>query len=63
MIDQEQLTDEYLNAFVDGQLTPEEELRVMWLINQDVDQRRRVCLFRWISDLLRLAYEDTQEYG
>lgn len=51
-------SDEFLNAFVDDQLAPEEKARVYPLINADKGLNQRVCELRKTRDLLQLAYKN-----
>jgi uncharacterized protein len=51
-------SDEFLNAFVDDQLAPEEKSHVYLRINQDEALNRRVCELRSLRDLVQLAYKN-----
>lgn len=51
-------SDEFLNAFVDDQLAPEEKSRVYPLINSDKALNQRVCELRKTRDLVQLAYKN-----
>jgi intracellular sulfur oxidation DsrE/DsrF family protein len=51
-------SDEFLNAFVDGQLTPDEKSRALVEISQDEAVNRQVCELRKLRDLVQLAYAD-----
>lgn len=51
-------SDEFLNAFVDDQLAPEEKARVYPLINADKALNQRVCELRKTRDLVQLAYKN-----
>ncbi len=53
-----EFSDEFLNAFVDDQLEPEEKSRAYAQINDDEDMKRRVCELRTMRDLVRLAYKN-----
>jgi len=59
MIERNARMNEYLNAFVDDELAPEEEQQIAALINQDESLQRHVCELRWVSNLMRLAYQET----
>ncbi|HKK13474.1 MAG TPA: hypothetical protein VKA14_02315 [Gammaproteobacteria bacterium] len=50
------ISDEHLNAFVDGQLDTDEKSRVFSAINEDEDLNRRACELRKLRDLVRHAY-------
>ena len=52
------LSDEFLNAFIDDQLAPEEKSRAYPIINQDKALSQRVCELRKMRDLVQLAYKD-----
>ena len=58
--DSQKFSDEFLNAFVDDQLTPEEKGRAYPQISQDEALNRQVCELRKLRDLVRLAYNDVQ---
>jgi uncharacterized protein len=49
-------SDEFLNAFVDNQLAPEEKSRAFVEISQDEDLNRQVCELRKMHDLVQHAY-------
>ncbi len=51
-------SDEFLNAFVDDQLTAEEKSQAYLRIGQDQTLNREVCELRKVQDLVRLAYRD-----
>lgn len=51
-------SDEFLNAFIDDQLAPEEKSRAYPIINQDKALSQRVCELRKMRDLVQLAYKD-----
>lgn len=53
-----QFSQEFLNAFVDDQLTPEEKSHAYPLINEDEALNRAVCELRKTRDLVQLAYKD-----
>ncbi|MEK7206268.1 MAG: hypothetical protein AAB134_00085 [Pseudomonadota bacterium] len=53
----EKFSDEYLNAFVDDQLTPEEREQVYARLSQDEALKQQVCRLRQVSDLVNLAYK------
>lgn len=58
MSQDQKFSDEFLNAFVDDQLTPEEKGRAYASINNDEGLNRRVCELRKARDLVQLAYKD-----
>lgn len=49
---------EFLNAFVDNQLAPEEKSRAYSEIGRDEGLNRQVCELRKLHDLVQLAYRD-----
>ena len=51
-------SDEFLNAFVDDQLAPEEKGRAYASINSDEGLNRQVCELRKMRDLVQLAYKE-----
>ena len=53
----DKFSDEYLNAFVDDELTPEEREQVYARLSQDDALKQQVCQTRHISDLVSLAYK------
>lgn len=50
--------DEYINAFVDNQLSPEDKARCYAQAALDEAFNRRICELRKIRDLIRLAYRE-----
>jgi intracellular sulfur oxidation DsrE/DsrF family protein len=54
----QEFSDEFLNAFVDNQLTLEEKDRAYLRVSQDETLGRRVCELRKVQDMVRLAYQD-----
>lgn len=56
MSDNEQISDEILNAFVDRELDREDILEVQRLILKDADVRRRVDELRSLKSLLKASY-------
>lgn len=58
--DSQKFSDEFLNAFVDDQLTPEEKNRAYPQISQDETLSRQLCELRKLRDLVRLAYDEVQ---
>ncbi len=53
-----EFSDEFLNAFLDNQLTLEEKERAYLRISQDEVLNRRVCELRKIQDAVRLSYQN-----
>lgn len=51
-------SDEFLNSFVDNQLTPEEKSQAYSEIAHDEAVNRQVCELRKLHDLVQLAYRD-----
>ncbi len=54
----QEFSDEFLNAFLDNQLTLEEKERAYLRISQDEALNRRVCELRKIQDAVRLSYQN-----
>ena len=59
----QELSDEFINAFVDDQLLSEDKARVYTSAAFDEAFNRRVCELRKISDLVRLAYRELPKSG
>lgn len=55
---EKKFSDEFLNAFVDDQLAPEEKSRAYEEINRDETLNRQVCELRKVRDLVQLAYKE-----
>lgn len=51
-------SDEFLNAFVDNQLDPEEKSRAYADLSRDAALNHQVCELRKLHDLVQLAYRD-----
>jgi anti-sigma factor RsiW len=58
-----EFSDEFINAFVDDQMTPEEKAWVYAHPASDEAFNRRVCELRKIRDLIRLAYRELPKSG
>lgn len=56
-------SDEYISAFVDDQLSPEDKARCYAQAGFDEAFNRRVCELRKIRDLIRLAYRELPKSG
>lgn len=54
-------SQEFLNAFIDDQLDPDEKARAYLLLSQNEDFNRRVCEGRHMRDLMQLAFRDVGE--
>jgi intracellular sulfur oxidation DsrE/DsrF family protein len=54
----EHFSDEILNAFIDGELGPEESSHISAAMGQDDLLKRRVYDLKKISELVRAAFED-----
>lgn len=52
------ISDEHLNAFVDGQLDADEKSRILGAINADEELSRRACEFRRLRELVAHAYDN-----
>ncbi len=57
MSQDQKFSDEFLNAFVDDQLAPEEKGCAYASINRDEGLNRQVCELRKMRDLVQLAYK------
>jgi len=58
-----EFTDEFINAFVDDQMIPEERAQVYAQAASDEAFNRRVCELRKIRDLIQLAYRELPKPG
>lgn len=58
-----ELSDDFINAFVDNQLAPEDKALVYARAGFDEAFNRRVCELRKIGDLIRLAYRELPKPG
>lgn len=58
MNNDKRLSEEFLNAFVDDQLTAEEKGHAYPLVSRDEELNRQVCELRKMHDLVQLAYRD-----
>ena len=54
----DQFSEEQLNAFVDGELDPEEKQRLLSKTGEDPELDQRLCQQRKMKELVKLAYED-----
>jgi hypothetical protein len=52
------ISEEALNAYVDGQLAPDERLRVLEAAQRDEALAARICALRQSKDLVRMAFAD-----
>ena len=52
----EGFSDEFLNAFIDGQLDEAERSRLLAALREDEDLGRRLCRLRKVRDMVQLAY-------
>jgi hypothetical protein len=59
----QELSDEFINAFVDDQLLSEDKARVYAQAVSDEAFNQRVCELRKIRDLIRLAYRELPKSG
>jgi uncharacterized protein len=51
-------SDEFLNAFVDNQLTPEEKSHAYARLSGNAELNRQICELRKVRDLVQLAYKE-----
>ncbi|BAU49052.1 hypothetical protein SVA_2504 [Sulfurifustis variabilis] len=59
-MNEQKLSEEFLNAFVDDQLGPEEKSRAFLELSRDEALNRQVCELRKLRDMVRMAYADIQ---
>lgn len=51
------VSDEHLNAFVDGQIDSDEKSRILGAISNDAELSRRACELRRLRELVQHAYD------
>lgn len=56
------ISDEYLNSFVDNQLDPSEKIHAFGVIGSDDQLKERVCELRSIKEIMQQAYKHTSSY-
>lgn len=56
----EQLSEEYLNAFVDNELAASERAQLMEQINHDPQLKKQVCELNMLKEMMRLSYRHPQ---
>ena len=57
-MNRQHISDEQLNAFVDNELSAEEQNQLFLALNSDENLNRSVCETRKLRDLLRYAYQE-----
>lgn len=55
------VSDEILNAFVDGQLATEEKEQLFALLAEDAELNKQVCMLRNSRELVQMAYQNPPE--
>lgn len=63
MNQEHEFSDEFINAFVDNQVTPEEKAWAYAQLASSEAFNRRICELRKIRDLIRLAYRELSTPG
>jgi intracellular sulfur oxidation DsrE/DsrF family protein len=58
MNQEKKLSDEFVNAFVDDELTPEEKAQVYAQLAGNDMLNRQICELRKVRDLIQLAYKE-----
>lgn len=56
----EQLSEEYLNAFVDNELAASERAQAMQQISHDPQLKKQVCDLNMLKEMMRLSYRHAQ---
>jgi intracellular sulfur oxidation DsrE/DsrF family protein len=56
--EEQKFSDEFINAFVDDQLTPEEKAQVYARLSGNEALSRQICELRKTRDLVQLAYKE-----
>lgn len=59
MNDNQNISDEYLNSFVDNQLDPAETMHAFDTINQNESLKVRVCDLRGLKEIVKHSYSHT----
>lgn len=54
----EEFSDEFLSAFVDGQLDDDEKVGLLEAARRDASLSRRVCEMQKVRDMVQLAYQN-----
>src|SRR3989304_2221308 len=58
MNEQQKFADEFINAFIDDQLTPEEKAQVYARLSGNEPLSRQICELRKVRDMVQLAYKE-----
>lgn len=58
MNEPQNFSDEFINAFVDDQLTPEEKAQVYARLSGNEPLNRQICELRKVRDMVQLAYRE-----
>ncbi|MHB8622592.1 MAG: hypothetical protein ACYC9J_04065 [Sulfuricaulis sp.] len=58
MSQERNLSDELVNAFIDGELTPEEKAQVYAQLTNNNGLNRQICELHKVRDLIQFAYKD-----
>jgi intracellular sulfur oxidation DsrE/DsrF family protein len=56
--EEQKFSDEFINAFVDDQLTPEEKAQVYARLSGNEALNRQICELRKVRDMVQLAYKE-----
>ena len=56
--EEQKFSDEFINAFVDDQLTPEEKAQVYARLSDNEALSRQICELHKVHDLVQLAYKE-----
>ena len=59
MMNHQNISDEYLNSFIDNQLDPAERMHAFDAINQSETLKERVCDLRSLKEMVKHAYSHT----
>ncbi len=62
-MNKQNISDEYLNSFVDGQLDSSEKIRAFDIINQNESLKDRVCELSALKVIVKHAYSQPPEYA
>lgn len=61
-MNEKNISDEYLNSFVDNQLDPSEKIHAFGVIGSDSELKERVCELRNIKEIMQQSYRHTSSY-
>ena len=57
------ISDEYLNSFIDNQLEPDEKIQAFDAIRQNENMKEKVCEMRGLKEVIQHAYKTPPAYN